>query len=141
MNISSILKVFHLHQKEENERLIMKKIGIVGSRRRDNPEAYKKVEELFLEIYEQGDWIISGGCGKGGDRFAQVIAKKFGVPILIFYPKWEKYKTGAGFVRNRDIAKHSDILIACVAKDRKGGTENTISNFHKFDKIDLRIII
>lgn len=118
----------------------MKKIGIVGSRRRDNPEAYNKVEELFLDIYEDGDWIISGGCAKGGDRFAQVIAKKFGVPILIFYPKWEKYKAGAGFVRNRAIADHSDILIACVAKDRKGGTENTISNFHKFNKTDVRLI-
>ncbi|MHA1815972.1 MAG: DUF2493 domain-containing protein [Candidatus Heimdallarchaeaceae archaeon] len=118
----------------------MKKIGIVGTRRRDNPEAYNKVEESFLEIYEEEDWIVSGGCGKGGDRFAQVIAKKFGVPILIFYPDWNKYNTGAGFVRNRDIAIHSDVLIACVAKDRKGGTENTIMNFHKFNKQDVRLI-
>lgn len=118
----------------------MKKIGIVGTRRRDNPEAYNKVEESFLEIYEEGDWIVSGGCGKGGDRFAEVIAKKFGIPILIFFPNWNKYNTGAGFVRNRDIAIHSDVLIACVAKDRKGGTENTISNFRKNNKTDLRII-
>ena len=109
----------------------MKKIGIIGTRRRNNSEAYKKVETAFFEIYENGDWICSGGCPKGGDRFAEVIAKKYGVPILIFYPNWEKYKKAAGIVRNGDIAFHSDVLIACVAKDRKGGTENTIKSFLK----------
>lgn len=118
----------------------MKKIGIVGTRKRDNPEAYKKVEEDFLEIYEEGDWIVSGGCPKGGDRFAEVIAKKYGIPILIFYPNWDKYKKSAGFVRNRDIAKKSDVLIACVSRDRTGGTENTIGHFHKNNKDQLRII-
>ena len=107
----------------------MKKIGIIGTRRRNNNEAYKKVENDFFEIYENGDWIVSGGCPKGGDRFAEVIAKKHGIPILIFYPNWERFKRGAGIVRNGDIAFHSDVLIACVAKDRKGGTENTIKSF------------
>ena len=38
---------------------------------------------------------------------------------------------GAGFVRNGDIAKDSDVLIACVAPDRTGGTEDTIKKFLK----------
>jgi len=107
----------------------MKKIGIIGSRRRDAGIDQKATREKFFEVYEDGDWIVSGGCPKGGDRFAEVIAKKHGIPILIFYPNWEKYKRGAGIVRNTDIAFHSDVLIACVAKDRKGGTENTIKSF------------
>ena len=108
-----------------------KKIGIIGTRRRNNSEAYKKVETDFFEIYENGDWIVSGGCPKGGDRFALVIAKKYGIPILIFYPNWDKYKRGAGLVRNGDIANNSDVLVACVAKDRTGGTEDTIKKFKK----------
>ncbi len=109
----------------------MKTIGIIGTRRRDTNAAYQVVEEKFFEIYKAGDRICSGGCPNGGDRFAEKIAKKHGVPILIFYPNWDRYNRGAGFVRNTDIAKHSDILIACVAHDRKGGTEDTIKKFIK----------
>lgn len=109
----------------------MKVIGVIGSRRRDNPEAYKKVIEKFFEIYEPGDWICSGGCPQGGDRFAEKIAKSHGIPILIFYPDWEKKGKAAGIIRNTDVAKNSDVILACVSHDRTGGTEDTIKKFLK----------
>lgn len=117
------------------------KIGIVGTRRRDNAQAYMQVEKAFFNIYKEGDWIISGGCQIGADRFAEVIAKKFGIPILIFYPNWDKYKKGAGFVRNLDIAKMSDRLIACVATDRTGGTEDTIKKYMQQEKEHFLILV
>ena len=107
-------------------------IGIIGTRTRDTPMAYKVVHDKFLEICDPGDWICSGGCPKGGDRFAELIAKKHGIPILIFYPKWDKGK-GAGLIRNTDIALTSDIMIACVATDRTGGSEDTIKKFLKLE--------
>jgi hypothetical protein len=103
--------------------------------------AFSEVEKEFFEFYEDGDWIVSGGCPKGGDRFAESIAKKYGIAILIFYPNWGKYKKGAGFVRNVDIANNSDVLIACVAKDRTGGTEHTIKKFLAKQPVgELRIV-
>jgi len=107
----------------------IKKIGIIGSRRRNGGVDQKAVREKFFEIYEHGDIICSGGCPQGGDRFAEKIAKDNGIPILIFYPNWKEFGKSAGIIRNRYIADESDILIACVAKDRKGGTEDTI---HKY---------
>ena len=62
-------------------------IGIIGSRRRNTKEDYQKVEESFLKIYKDGDTICSGGCAKGGDKFAEQIAIKFKVPIKIFPAK------------------------------------------------------
>ena len=115
----------------------MKRIGIIGSRRRNDTVDYRDVVKVFDKIYTEGDWIVSGGCPKGGDRFAERIAKERGIPILILYPNWDKYGKGAGFVRNTDIAHWSDFLLACVAEDRKGGTEDTIKKYLKMGKEQL----
>lgn len=124
-------------------------VGIIGTRRRDNPFAYKVVEEKFFSIYEEGDYICSGGCPKGGDRFAERIAKGNGIPIIIYYPNWEKYGKGAAFLRNDNIAKDSDLIIACVVrhqegvervlKRKTGGAEDTLRKYVKFHKDDWRI--
>ena len=107
----------------------MKTIGIVGSRRRNTQTDLEAVHKAFLEVYEDGDRIVSGGCPQGGDAFAEWIAKKEQVPITIHYARWKKLGKSAGFVRNGDIASDSHILIACVAPDRTGGTEDTIKKF------------
>ena len=109
----------------------MKKIGIIGSRRRDAGIDQKATREKFFEVFEDDDWIVSGGCPQGGDRFAEKIAKDYGIPIIIFYPNWKKFGKGAAIMRNTNVAQESDVMVACVAKDRKGGTEDTIKKFLK----------
>ena len=110
----------------------MKHIGIVGSRRRVSTIAdFRKVKKALEKVYKKGDYIVSGGCRRGADEFAERLARQQGLPILIFHANWKKFGRVAGFLRNTDIAVTSDILIACVAKDRKGGTEDTIKKFEK----------
>ena len=104
----------------------MKTIGIVGSRSRDTEEDLELTRKEFLKIYEKGDTLVSGGCPKGGDRFCEVFAKQYNIPIKIHYAEWDKYGRGAGFQRNKYIAEDADVLIAVVSPDRKGGTEDTI---------------
>ena len=118
----------------------MKYIGIVGSRRRNTPEDYKLVKAKCLELYKDGDYIVSGGCPKGADAFAELIAKNIQIPIMIHYAKWNMKGMGAGFERNGDIADKADILIACVAPDRTGGTEDTIKKYNKSGKTELYIV-
>ena len=112
----------------------MKSIGIVGTRRRNAKVDYDTVNQAFLKVYQEGDRIVSGGCPTGGDRFAEVLAKKYQVSILIHYAKWNIHGKAAGFIRNGDIARDSDILIACVAPDRTGGAEDTIKKFNNPEK-------
>jgi len=114
----------------------MKVIGIVGSRRRNSKDDYKLMEEKFLEIYEDGDEIVSGGCHKGADAMAQHLAEKHQVTIKIYYAQWNKLERGAGFARNTYIARDSDELIAVVAEDRTGGTEDTVKKFLKNNNED-----
>ena len=118
----------------------MKVIGIIGTRKRDTREDRQKISTAFLNIYEHGDEIVSGGCSAGGDRFAEELAKLFQIPIKIYYAEWERRGRVAGFIRNRLIARDADVLIACVAPDRKGGTEDTIRKFLALGKDRLILV-
>lgn len=119
----------------------MYRVGIVGSRRRDTAKDLDAVRKAFVPYEGECIRIISGGCPKGGDRFAEVIAAERDIPIMIHRANWKIYGRGAGFIRNTDIAKESDVLIACVAEDRKGGTEDTIKKFKKFHPKGLVILV
>lgn len=115
-------------------------IGIIGTRRRDTNTDFLLVEEKFLKFYDEGDIICSGLCSKGGDRFAVILSQKYNTKTIWFPADWKRYGKGAGYIRNTDIAKNSDILIACVATDRKGGTEDTIKKYLKFGKRQLILV-
>jgi len=109
-------------------------IGIVGSRNRNEIEDKNLIEDELIKIMNENKDIIicSGGCKKGGDLFAEQLSNKYKLQKKIFEAEWNKYKKGAGFIRNTDIARESDVLIACISADRKGGTEDTIKKFKKF---------
>jgi len=108
-------------------------IGIVGSRRRSSRQDKELIAiELQKHIVVGDTIIISGGCPSGADRFAEELAKFLQIPILIYYAEWRRLGKSAGIQRNTHIARHSNILIACVAEDRKGGTEDTVRKFIGF---------
>lgn len=122
-----------------------KKIIIIGSRKRDSSEDYMQVWNEFRKWYEDGDIIVSGGCPKGGDRFAEMIARKLGLTeengkLIIHLPKkpprnspryiWAQKM----YERNTVVANESEpdtIVIACVDPSRKGGTEDTIRKIQR----------
>ena len=125
----------------------VKKIGVIGTRKRNTVSDFLVVKEVFFEIYEIYDgncWIVSGHCPKGGDKFAEKIAFDYGIPILLFPPK--KRIREEFFARNTLVAKEADIIIAClinphesledIYKRTSGGSENTIKKF--LDKIGYR---
>jgi len=116
-------------------------IGIVGSRRRNIKEDYQKVEEAFLKVYQPGDAICSGGCSKGEINSLSRLQSNLKVPIKIFPARWDLYGKAAGFKRNTTIAETSDVLITCVAEDRKGGTEDTIKKFKKIKENGKLVIV
>ena len=116
----------------------MKTIGIVGSRRRSS--ANDMVDcmaalDIYLAKHKISEYrLVSGGCPKGADNFAESIAKTRGLTIIIHYPNWAGLGKAAGFARNTKIAEDCDVLIALVAEDRTGGTEDTIRKATKLGK-------
>jgi len=127
-----------------------KKIIIIGSRRRDSEEDFRLVFDTFKEYYKDGDQIISGGCPKGGDHFAEIIASRMGLteengglvihrPIKPNGPTWVYAK--AFYERNTVVAQETDedsVVLACVAVDRTGGTEDTIRKIKRHGKMNLQ---
>jgi hypothetical protein len=138
----------------------MKKIIIIGSRRRNTSEDYHSVYKLFRKMYNEGDIIVSGGCLDGADHFAELIAGRHGMTqkngqLKIYKPEkphrgspryiWAKVM----FDRNTVVAKevqNDSVVIACVVdpkdgienvlKRKKGGTEDTLKKIHKFGFVD-----
>jgi hypothetical protein len=126
------------------------KIGIIGSRRRDSNADFELVLKAFQRVYEPGDSAVSGGCKKGADRFAEIIAKgrlcegDHNIPLTLHLPDKSKLDPHTlavapraayakiNYDRNTLVARDSDVLIACVAEDRKGGTEDTIRKWKRF---------
>ena len=99
------------------------KLGVVGSR---NFENYSLMKKYLCKIHsiEPITLIVSGGA-KGADITAEFWAREFVVKTLILKPDWEKHKKAAGFIRNVDIVKNSDKVIA-FWDGRSKGTKHTI---------------
>lgn len=112
-------------------------VGIVGSRRRNSNGDYSQLVNC-LEANEllnpEEVMFISGGCSEGADNFAEEIAKKNGIPILIFYPDYNRNGRSAPILRNTLISAHCEVLIAMVHPDRKGGTEDTLKKAVRLGK-------
>jgi len=121
----------------------MKRIIMIGSRRRNLPIDMAIMETHLLEIYEDGDILVSGGCKTGGDYFAELLSGDYNIPMVVWPAIWKLngvYRRWAGFARNTIVANNGDVVIALVAPDRTGGTEDTIKKFNKF-KPDGEVIL
>jgi hypothetical protein len=88
------------------------KLAIIGSRDFDNYELLKKEVDIFLiEMDSDLDTIVSGGA-RGADSLGERYARENRINTLVFLPEWDKYGKKAGFLRNIDIIKNSDAVIA-----------------------------
>lgn len=77
--------------------------------------------------------IISGGA-RGVDSLAENWADRKGVDKLIFPADWKKYGKSAGYRRNHDIIKNSDLVLA-LWDGQSRGTQHSMglaeTTYHK----------
>lgn len=52
--------------------------------------------------------IISDGADKLDERYSE----EKNLDLTVFLPDWKKYGKSAGVIRNKDIVKHSDMVVA-----------------------------
>ena len=132
------------------------KCGIVGSRKYENR---KKIKDFIFEMkkkFKDDLTIISGGCKNGADHYAKKYALEFDLQYEEYPPFHEPYnlycvlpehlygkpyRVSNYFVRNKQIAKNSDMIVAFIPEGIDSpGTLSTIKYAKKFNKKALIII-
>lgn len=78
------------------------------------------VEKYKIEITE----IVSGGA-KGIDKIGEMYAEINNIPLTIFKANWNKNGKKAGFIRNEEMSKYGEILIA-IWDGESTGTKHMI---------------
>ncbi len=101
------------------------KVAIVGGREFDDYELVKSTLDRFKSI----KLIVSGGA-KGADSLGEQYAKENNIETLIHYPDWNEHGKMACFVRNSDIVRDADLVIAFWDGESRG-TRDTIGKTHK----------
>jgi len=82
--------------------------------------------------------IISGNA-KGADILGEKLANERNYELLIFKANWDKYGKKAGFLRNEDMAKVADGLLA-FWDGNSSGTKNMIDLAEKLNLITKIIL-
>jgi len=105
------------------------KVAIIGSRTFDDYDLLQK----SLEPYKSKITLVVSGAAKGADSLGEKWAINNNIKTLIFPADWNKYGKRAGFIRNEDIIKNCDGVIAFWDGKSKG-TAHSLSLCEKNDK-------
>lgn len=103
------------------------KVAIIGSR---------SLVDVNLDDYLdiQGITEIISGGAKGIDTLVKNFANKHKIKLTEFLPNYKRYGRNAPLIRNKEIIKHADKVIAFWDGVSKG-TEFTISQAKKQGKM------
>jgi len=99
------------------------KVIIAGGREFDN---YKQLCEVCDHMLQNKTNIeVVSGVARGADTLGEKYANERGYAIRRFPADWDKHGLGAGHIRNEQMAKYGDALIAFWDGSSKG-TKNMI---------------
>ena len=87
-------------------------LAIVGSRTFNDYELLKKETDIFIKENSTIITCVVSGGAKGADSLGERYAREYNIPTKIFYPNWDLYGKKAGYLRNIDIVKNADLVIA-----------------------------
>lgn len=114
----------------------MQELKLIVAGGRDFNDYDRLSADLFDYAESVGDAVnvsIVTGMARGADSLAYRFALNEGVKVYEFKPDWDKFGKRAGFVRNAEMAKFADVLIAYWDSE-SAGTANMIQTMHKMGK-------
>lgn len=110
----------------------MMKVAVVGSRTFSNRDLlFEKLDEL-QRVHGGFDLIVSGGA-TGADALAEEYALARQIEVMVLEADWKRYGRGAGPMRNQEIVKAADVVVAFWNGESRG-TANTIEIARRWKK-------
>ena len=126
------------------------RVGLVGSRLYENK---KKIKDFIFKLKQEHGTdtiIVSGGCKDGADKYAKKYALELGLQYEEYPPFHDvhnlycvlpeavygkPYSMKYFFVRNKQIAKQSDMVVGFIPKGViSNGTNSTLKYAKQFEK-------
>ena len=96
-------------------------------------------EKLYFELDSiEGITEIVSGNAKGADELGEKYAKERGIPVKLFPADWTKHGRAAGPIRNEEMAKYADALIA-FWDGKSRGTKSMI-NLARENNLNVMIV-
>lgn len=116
----------HTSVRKENNKL---NILVSGTRTYNNKELIRKLIEYYTSPQFGDKFLVINGAARGADRLSTEVAKELGVPWKEYPADWDRYKNGAGPLRNKQMLAEAkpDLLLAFVDDPvSSSGTANMI---------------
>jgi hypothetical protein len=112
-------------------RVHMFRVIVAGSREFTNYTLLKNRCDFLLS--QRQDVVIVSGCARGADTLGERYAKERGYPIAKYPADWDTHGKKAGPIRNEQMAKNADALIAFPI-GRSPGTRNMITQARRINQ-------
>lgn len=108
-----------------------RKIIVAGSREFNDYKLLKFTLDMLVRKYPKEDKLtFISGKARGADFYGEQYAKSIGAELLEFQADWDAYGKSAGYIRNAEMGKIADTLVAFW--DYKSvGTRNMIEIMRK----------
>ena len=108
------------------------RIIIAGGRDFSNYELLKRKVLFYTnEINRDNLIIILSGKAKGADSLGEKLAREIGWKVLEYPADWDANGNSAGYIRNVEMAKNADALIA-LWDGKSRGTKHMIDTAEKY---------
>lgn len=107
------------------------RVIVAGGRDFSDYEYLRSSLDLLLQNIA-GPIIIVSGTAKGADKLGEQYAAEKGYAVLRFPADWDRFGKAAGYMRNEQMAKNADALVAFWDGTSKG-TKNMIQLAKRYD--------
>lgn len=84
---------------------------IAGSRQLYSKTDSEEIKKI-LNVYKHMISCVLTGMAEGPDKIAYYWAVENGIDYVEYNPDWSKYGRSAGIMRNEDMGREADLLIA-----------------------------
>jgi hypothetical protein len=104
-------------------------VAVIGSRQYPDLDRVRR----YVRTLPIGTTVVSGGA-KGVDSVAAQTARQCGLAVIEHLPDWKRYGKSAGMIRNWDIIRPADLVVAFIHNDSPG-TKRSIEIAHELGKV------